>query len=260
MATVRIPPVLRPQTGGKPEVDAGGSTVGEVLRALTAEHPDTDAPALRRRRRPQPLRQRLSQRRGRAGARRARDRRLGRRHGRHPAGDGRRPLVPCAFWRSAGAVHPLLVVAHLLQQRGHSEALGGPSGFGQQPSRSLRVAFGAPGRQRQGQLVARAGQPGQGAAALVERDRLLEVLDRVVVCGRAATPALRGSRRSSRRRRPRRRSRSAVRGRERAGARARSMRPVSSSRAAVSARKPSDAQPGASSGIAAKSSAASSSS
>ncbi len=41
MATVRIPPVLRPQTGGKPEVDAGGSTVGEVLRALTGEYPDT---------------------------------------------------------------------------------------------------------------------------------------------------------------------------------------------------------------------------
>ncbi len=43
MATVRIPPVLRPQTGGKPEVDAGGSTVGEVLRALTGEYPETAA-------------------------------------------------------------------------------------------------------------------------------------------------------------------------------------------------------------------------
>jgi MoaD family protein len=41
MATVRIPPVLRTQTGGKPEIDAGGSTVGEVLRALTGEYPDT---------------------------------------------------------------------------------------------------------------------------------------------------------------------------------------------------------------------------
>ena len=40
MATVRIPPVLRAQTGGQPEVEAGGSTVGEVLRSLTAEHPD----------------------------------------------------------------------------------------------------------------------------------------------------------------------------------------------------------------------------
>ncbi len=42
MATVRIPPVLRPQTGGQPEVDAGGSTVGEVLRTLTAAYPDTE--------------------------------------------------------------------------------------------------------------------------------------------------------------------------------------------------------------------------
>jgi len=43
MATVRIPPVLRPQTAGQAEVEAGGSTVGEVLRALTAAHPDTSA-------------------------------------------------------------------------------------------------------------------------------------------------------------------------------------------------------------------------
>jgi molybdopterin synthase sulfur carrier subunit len=41
MATVRIPPVLRPKTGGQPEVEAAGETVGEVLRALTTEHPDT---------------------------------------------------------------------------------------------------------------------------------------------------------------------------------------------------------------------------
>jgi len=41
MATIRIPPVLRPHTGGAPEVEAGGSSVGEVLRALTAEHPAT---------------------------------------------------------------------------------------------------------------------------------------------------------------------------------------------------------------------------
>jgi sulfur-carrier protein len=42
MATIRIPPVLRAQTGGRPEVEAAGSTVGEVLRALTAEYPDTE--------------------------------------------------------------------------------------------------------------------------------------------------------------------------------------------------------------------------
>jgi sulfur-carrier protein len=41
MATVRIPPVLRPKTGGQPEVEAAGESVGEVLRALTGEHPDT---------------------------------------------------------------------------------------------------------------------------------------------------------------------------------------------------------------------------
>ncbi len=42
MATVRIPPVLRPQTGGQPEIEAAGASVGEVLRALTAAHPDTE--------------------------------------------------------------------------------------------------------------------------------------------------------------------------------------------------------------------------
>ena len=41
MATIRIPPVLRPHTGGAAEVEAAGSDVGEVLRALTAEHPGT---------------------------------------------------------------------------------------------------------------------------------------------------------------------------------------------------------------------------
>ena len=41
MATVRIPPVLRPKTGGSPEVEASGTNVGEVLRALTEAHPET---------------------------------------------------------------------------------------------------------------------------------------------------------------------------------------------------------------------------
>jgi molybdopterin converting factor small subunit len=35
--------VLRPKTGGKPEVEAAGQTVGEVLRTLTTEHADTQA-------------------------------------------------------------------------------------------------------------------------------------------------------------------------------------------------------------------------
>ncbi len=41
MTTVRIPPVLRARTGGEAEVSATGTTVGEVLEALAAEHPDT---------------------------------------------------------------------------------------------------------------------------------------------------------------------------------------------------------------------------
>jgi len=43
MATVRIPKVLQAQTGGQAEVEAGGATVGEVLRSLTSQHPDTEA-------------------------------------------------------------------------------------------------------------------------------------------------------------------------------------------------------------------------
>jgi molybdopterin synthase sulfur carrier subunit len=43
MATVRIPPVLRPKTGGQPEVEAGGETVGEVLLGLTTDYPDTQS-------------------------------------------------------------------------------------------------------------------------------------------------------------------------------------------------------------------------
>jgi molybdopterin synthase sulfur carrier subunit len=42
MATIRIPPVLRAHTGGAPEVEAEGANVGEVLRALTSQHPDTE--------------------------------------------------------------------------------------------------------------------------------------------------------------------------------------------------------------------------
>jgi sulfur-carrier protein len=43
MATVRIPKVLQAHTDGQAEVEAGGTTVGEVLRSLTARHPDTEA-------------------------------------------------------------------------------------------------------------------------------------------------------------------------------------------------------------------------
>lgn len=43
MATVRIPKVLQAHTAGQAEVEASGSDVGEVLRALTAAHPGTEA-------------------------------------------------------------------------------------------------------------------------------------------------------------------------------------------------------------------------
>jgi molybdopterin synthase sulfur carrier subunit len=41
MPTVKIPPVLRPKTGGEGEVVAAGSSVGDVLTALAAAHPET---------------------------------------------------------------------------------------------------------------------------------------------------------------------------------------------------------------------------
>lgn len=43
MATVKIPPVLRPSTGGEKEVAAEGGDVGAVLRALADAHPQTQA-------------------------------------------------------------------------------------------------------------------------------------------------------------------------------------------------------------------------
>ena len=41
MATIRIPPVLRPSVGGEREIEADGSSVGEILRSVVASHPDT---------------------------------------------------------------------------------------------------------------------------------------------------------------------------------------------------------------------------
>jgi sulfur-carrier protein len=41
MATIRIPPVLRPSVGGEREVSADGSSVGDVLRSLADAHPET---------------------------------------------------------------------------------------------------------------------------------------------------------------------------------------------------------------------------
>jgi molybdopterin synthase sulfur carrier subunit len=43
MPTVKIPPVLRAQTGGDAEVTADGETVGDVLRSLADLHPETES-------------------------------------------------------------------------------------------------------------------------------------------------------------------------------------------------------------------------
>ncbi len=42
MSTVKIPPVLRSSTGGEREVNAEGGNVGDVLRSLAEQHPDTE--------------------------------------------------------------------------------------------------------------------------------------------------------------------------------------------------------------------------
>jgi len=41
MATIRIPPVLRPSVGGEKELTADGATVGELLQSLAETHPAT---------------------------------------------------------------------------------------------------------------------------------------------------------------------------------------------------------------------------
>jgi sulfur-carrier protein len=41
MPTIKVPPVLRSQTGGEAEVSVQGGTVGEALRALVKAHPGT---------------------------------------------------------------------------------------------------------------------------------------------------------------------------------------------------------------------------
>ncbi len=42
MATVRIPPVLRPSVGGEKELNADGPSVGAILRSIADEHPETE--------------------------------------------------------------------------------------------------------------------------------------------------------------------------------------------------------------------------
>jgi sulfur-carrier protein len=43
VSTIKIPPVLRPSTGGEREVSASGDNVGEVLRRLAEQHPATES-------------------------------------------------------------------------------------------------------------------------------------------------------------------------------------------------------------------------
>jgi sulfur-carrier protein len=43
MATIRIPPVLRASVGGEKELDADGSSVGEILRSVVEHHPETQS-------------------------------------------------------------------------------------------------------------------------------------------------------------------------------------------------------------------------
>ena len=41
MATIKIPPVLRPSVGGEKEVQASGDDVGSLLSQLAEQHPAT---------------------------------------------------------------------------------------------------------------------------------------------------------------------------------------------------------------------------
>jgi molybdopterin synthase sulfur carrier subunit len=41
MPTIKVPPVLRPQTDGEAEVSIEGNTVGDVLRGLADRYPPT---------------------------------------------------------------------------------------------------------------------------------------------------------------------------------------------------------------------------
>jgi sulfur-carrier protein len=41
MATVKIPPVLRPSVGGEKELSANGDSVAEILHVVAEMHPET---------------------------------------------------------------------------------------------------------------------------------------------------------------------------------------------------------------------------
>ena len=135
MATIKVPPVLRPSVGGEKEVSASGETVGAVLHDLAEQHPATQDAAVRRRRVAQPLRQRVPQRRGRAGARRARHRRRRVRHAGDPAGHGRRVIRPARADEAPALVVGLRVAVR--PARARSRRSGTPSA----PPRGSRAAI-----------------------------------------------------------------------------------------------------------------------
>ena len=43
MATIKIPPVLRPSVGGEKEVQADGANIGAVLQTLAEQYPATQS-------------------------------------------------------------------------------------------------------------------------------------------------------------------------------------------------------------------------
>ena len=43
MATIRIPPVLRPSVDGEREIEASGENVGEILHAIADRYPNTQS-------------------------------------------------------------------------------------------------------------------------------------------------------------------------------------------------------------------------
>ena len=90
VSTVFIPSVLRANVGGVKSLELDGDSIRDVVDALVERHPSLEAPAADRRRRPQPVRQRLRQRPGRALP--AGPRHAGRpgRRGPPAPGDGRR--------------------------------------------------------------------------------------------------------------------------------------------------------------------------
>ena len=102
MATIKVPPVLRPSVGGEKEVAAPARRRRGPARPRRAAPRDPGA-AVRPRRRAEPLRQRVPQRRGRPRPRRAGHRRRRVRHAGDPAGDGRRVIREALVGEAAAA-------------------------------------------------------------------------------------------------------------------------------------------------------------